>query len=55
MPQPDKGWVPGRTMTTKIYEVYDDEEKIFNDAIYNKLLPALDDSEMNTNEGSSTE
>ena len=53
MPQLDKGWDPGGTM--KIYEVYDDEDKIFNDAIYNKLVAALDDSEMNTNEESRTE
>ena len=52
MPQPDKGWDPGSMM--KIYDVYNDKDKIFNDAIYNKLA-ALDDSEMNTNEKSRTE
>ena len=50
MLQPDKGWDPGRTM--KIYEVYDDKDKIFNDAIYNKLVDARDDLEMNTDEES---
>ena len=50
---PDKGWDPGRR--TKISEVYDDEDKIFNDAIYNKLVTALDDLEMNTNEKSRAE
>ena len=39
MLHPDKVWNPGRTM--KIYEVYNDEDKIFNDAIYNKLVAAL--------------
>ena len=53
MSQLDKGWDPGGT--TKIYEVYDDEAKIFNDAIYNKLVAALDDSEMNTDEESRSE
>ena len=38
-----------------IYEVYNDEDKIFNDAIYNKLVAALDDLEMNTNEESRSE
>ena len=33
MLQPDKEWDPGATMKT--YEVYDDEDKIFNNAIYN--------------------
>ena len=50
MLQPDKGWDPGTTM--KNNEVYDDEDKIFNDVIYNRLVAALDDSEMNTNEES---
>ena len=53
MPQLDKGWDPGGTM--KIYEVYNDEDKIFNDAIHNKFVAALDDSEMNTNEESRSE
>ena len=53
MPQLDKGWDPGRK--TKIYEVYNDEDKIFNHTIYNKLVAALADSEMNTNEESRTE
>ena len=39
----------------KIFEVYDNEDKTFNDAIYNKLVAALDDLEMNTNEESRTE
>ena len=54
MPQLDKGWDPGGTMM-KLYEVYDDEDKIFNDAIYNKLVAALDNLEMNTDEESRTE
>ena len=54
MSQLDKGWDPGGT-TMKINEIYNDEDKIFNDAIYNKLVAALDDSEMNTNESSRTE
>ena len=49
----DKSWDPGRT--TKIYEVYNDEDKIFDDAIYNKPVAALDDLEMNTDEESRTE
>ena len=53
MLQPDKGWDPGRTM--KNNEVYDDEDKIFNDVIYNRLVAALDDSEVNTNEESRSE
>ena len=53
MPQLDKGWDPRGTI--KIYQVYNDEDKIFNDAIYNKPVAALDDSEMNTNEESRTE
>ena len=53
MLQPDKGWDPGRT--TKFYEVYNDKDKIINNAIYNKLVAALDDSEMNTNEESRSE
>ena len=53
MLQLDKGWDPGRT--TRIYEVYNEEDKIFNDAICNKLVAALDDSEMNTDEESRTE
>ena len=53
MVQPDKGWDPGRT--TKFHEVYDDKDKIFNDAIYNKLVAALDDLEMKTNEESRSE
>ena len=40
----DKQGDPDGTMKT--YEVYDDEDKIFNDAIYNKLVAALDDLEM---------
>ena len=41
--------------TMKIYEVYNDKDKIFNDAIYNKLVAAQDDLEMNTDEESRTE
>ena len=54
MLQPDKEWDPGRTMN--IYKVYDDKDKtfdkIFNDAIYNKLVATLDDLEMSTDEES---
>ena len=39
----------------KIYEIYNDEDKIFNDAIYNKLVAALDDLEMSTAEESRSE
>ena len=53
IPQPDKRWDPGRTI--KDYEVYDAEDKIFNDAIYNKLVAALDDLKMSTDEESRTE
>ena len=53
MNQPDKGWDPGGT--TKIYEVYVEKDKIFNDVIYNKLVAALDDLEMSTDEESRSE
>ena len=53
MPQPDNEWDPGRT--TRIHEVDDDEDKIFNNAICNKLVAALDDSELSTNEESRSE
>ena len=36
MLRPDKGW--DHDGTTKIYEVYDEDDKFFNDAIYNKLV-----------------
>ena len=51
--QPDKEWDTGRTM--KLYEIYNDEDKIFNDAIYNKHVAALGDSEMNINDESRSE
>ena len=53
MPQLDEEWEPGRTM--KPYEIYNDEHKIFNDAIYNKLVAALDDLELSTEEESRSE
>ena len=36
MLQLEKAWDPGGA--TKIHEVYDDKDKTFNDAIYNKLV-----------------